>query len=90
MRRFLFWSKENVMRETKGEVLQMDAESDSETVLIVEDDPLVKGLTAKILRTCGYAIYGGDGRSRSDQCFVHQGLDRKGPQKTGSLTGGRL
>jgi DNA-binding response OmpR family regulator len=45
------------MAETKVEVLRVgDVEKGSETVLVVEDDPLVKGPTAKILRACGYAV----------------------------------
>ena len=45
------------MTAMKGEVLQMgDVEKGSETVLIVEDDQLVRGLTAKVLRACGYTI----------------------------------
>jgi DNA-binding response OmpR family regulator len=43
------------MAETKGEVFQAaDVERGSETVLIVEDDPVIGSLTAAVLRICGH------------------------------------
>ena len=65
-------------------------ERGSETVLIVEDDPLIRSLTAKILQVCGYAVMEATDGEEAIRVFVENRdlidlviLDLVMPKKSG-------